>query len=85
MNNALTAYITKYALTQGILEVPESMTRRYGNALEFNLPGYYTRRAHPSQYHKTKTEAIAKAEEMRLKAIAATKKKLATLERLTFS
>lgn len=76
------AWITKYALTKGIIVV---------NAIEINngCPGmiyckagdYYVYNPH---WHRTYTDSIIKAENMRIKKIASLKKKIAKLESMTF-
>jgi hypothetical protein len=82
----MTVYITKYALTQGILEVESiPVTSNHKTVLVgFDLPGLCRQYASPAHAHETKDAAIAKAEKMRLKAIDSLTKKLAELGKLTF-
>lgn len=74
-------WITKYALTQGILEKDvifyEDGTVREA---EGKFPIFY----HRDEYHKTKESAIAKAEEMRKKKIASLKKQIEKMEKMKF-
>lgn len=75
------AWITKYALTKGILEKEvedcgDGMVRESGN----HFPTYY----HRTDWHKDKESAIAKAEEMRKKKIASLKKQIEKLEKMKF-
>jgi hypothetical protein len=78
-------WITKYALTKGIIEVDDaqncndaSMIKclRIGSLSYFHGEG--------KEWHKTKESAIAKAEEMRMKAIATHLKSIAKLEKMRF-
>lgn len=81
------AYITRYALTQGILEVEADELppyRRRAAEIMFQLPGYYLQYCRVPDWHRTKEEAVAHAEKMRIKTIASLKTKLAKLEQLSF-
>lgn len=81
------AYLTTYALTQGILEVEavELPSRGKRKAMiEFDLLGYWARYCSAPYWHRTKEEAVAHAEKMRIKTIASLKIKLAKLEQLSF-
>lgn len=75
------AWITKYALTKGILE---KEVRDCGDGMaeesENHFPTYY----HGTDWHKDKQSAIAKAEEMRKKKIASLKKQIEKLEKMNF-
>lgn len=75
------AWITKYALTKGILEKEvedcgDGMVREKEN----HFPTYY----HGTDWHNDKQLAVAKAEEMRKKKIEALKKKIDKLEKMKF-
>lgn len=80
------AFITKYALTQGILEMEAN---RDGDLI-WVKGGFVGRDFFCSQYfHKgewflTKEEAIVKAEEMRQKKIKSLEKQLAKLKEMQF-
>ena len=74
----MVVYITKYALTRGIIEKEVTMIRP--TMVRADNYNYY----HKPYWHETKEEAIKHAEEMRVKAIASTKKRLEALEKLSF-
>lgn len=76
-------YITKYALTQGIFEVEGEVHPTIGNGRMFcqaNQGGIY----HKPDWHTTREEAVARAEEMRVKKISSLYKSLAKMETLTW-
>lgn len=77
------AYITKYALTSGIIQTEGEIT---SNGALFDMrasvPIYY--HGEGKEWHRTKKEAIARAEEMRQKKIASLKKQIDKLERMKF-
>ncbi len=81
------AFITKYALTQGILERDGHVSSddvlcisgNYSNG-SFTFTTYY----HKGEWFKTKEEAIVKAEEMRQKKIKSLEKQLAKLKEMQF-
>lgn len=76
-----TVWVTKYALTIGIFE-------KFGETLSeeqfevFDHGCYYY--LHKHEWHRTKEEAIARAEQMRKAKIASLKKQLEKLENLHF-
>ena len=73
------AWITKYALTEGIQEVEGRV------ALEArDMFCYAGKFAHGNDWHETKAEAIVRAEQMRVAKIASLKKSIERLERLRF-
>jgi len=81
----MTIYITKYALTSGIITIQDDIIGPFGQySLGFTI-GTYNHIAFKGQWHGTKKEAIEKAELMRSKAIDSIKKKLAKIERLNFN
>lgn len=83
----MTAFITKYALTQGILEVeanPILDKRMVCCGVSFALPGFCTQDVFAKDWHETKPASIARAEEMRVAKIASIKKLLAKLEKMKF-
>jgi len=79
------AWVTKYALTTGILVVDGKVNDSVPSLLSYR-DGGYTVYVHNEgkEWHLTPEAALAKAEEMRLKKIAAVKKKLEKLESMTF-
>lgn len=73
------AYITKYALTKGIIEIenPEF----YENYIVIsNIEPLIN----PVDWFRTKQEAINRAEEMRVNKIASLRKQIAKLESMKF-
>lgn len=77
----LKAWITKYAITKGILEkevedCKDSMVEESDN----HFPTYY----HGTDWHTDKQSAIAKAEEMRLRKIASLKRQIEKLKNMKF-
>lgn len=76
-------WITKYALTDRILE-KECEDCRNGAVKETENPFPTFYHGEGEEWHKTKETAIAKAEEMRQKKIASLKKQIEKLERKKF-
>jgi hypothetical protein len=85
-------YITKYALTEGIIEkafaelyadvtAPEISTMIIVRAVQNNTLDMYF---HKPDWYLTKEEAVERAEEMKKKQIKALKKKIERLEKLVF-
>ena len=73
-------YITKYALTQGILV---KKVRDCGNGM-VEVPTECCRCYHRPNWWTTPEEALARAKIMRTKKIASLRKQLAKLEAMTF-
>jgi hypothetical protein len=81
----LTAWVTKYALTEGIevveaewcADISDKMITYGGN-------GYSRQSAHGNDWHRTPEAALARAEEMRAAKVVSLKKSLAKMERMTF-
>lgn len=75
------AWVTKYALTKGILE-KEVLVCGKGHVKEDRdgFPIYY----HGLEWQSTRESAIKRAEEMRKKKIASLKKKIENLEKMKF-
>jgi len=75
-------WITKYALTIGIMErdvdPPEDGT------IAVRDPGVFTKYYHHGEWFETPSEARDRAEEMRNRKIASVKKQLAKLEAMKF-
>lgn len=72
------AFITKYALTEGIIEVEYTHIFNDGS---ITFEGEYCT---VSEWQSSKDDAIKKAEEMREKKIKSLKKQLDKLANLTF-
>lgn len=75
-------WITKYALTQGILEVEAKDLGDDMIKTVEKYPSYYSKEGR--DWHRTKESAISKAEEMRQKKIASLKKQIEKLEAMKF-
>lgn len=78
---SLTAYITKYAITKGILKVRGSISN-YSNMFVGSTGGYY--HGEGRDWHRTIEGAMERAEEMRGTTIRSLKKKLTKLEKMEF-
>jgi hypothetical protein len=77
------AYITKYALTNGIFKTDGEINENYPSM--FSLPGtHHSFFNEGKEWHRTLEGAVARAEEMRVKKIASLKKQIAKLEKMTF-
>lgn len=75
------AWITKFALTKGIIEKEvENCGEGMVKESENHFPTYY----HGTDWHTDKQCAIAKAEEMRKEKIASLKKQIEKLEKMKF-
>lgn len=80
-------WITKYALTRGIIEaeIDEVKNVGYCHAYWIDKNGYKCDSFFHSRYfEKDKESAVAKAEEMRQKKIASLKKQIQNLEKMKF-
>jgi hypothetical protein len=77
-------YITKYALTAGIMEVEAKGTVQEDMVLYRPADACYDQYAHNGEWCKDIDSAKAKAEQMRIAKIASLKKQIAKLEKLEF-
>ena len=75
------AWVTKYALTEGIVAVDGEVCHNISSGM-LTYGNYGT--AHGKDWHRTPEAAIAKAEEMRKAKIASLKKSIAKMESLKF-
>ena len=79
----MNVWITKYALTDGIVEVMGTRDPFSGGF--FVMKGLYKKeRFYEGDYFKSKQSAIKKAEEMRQKEIESLKKQIKKLEEMRF-
>lgn len=79
------AYITKYALSEGIQEVDaELCTGISETMIKYTLLGCYPQHAHKGEWFDSKEKAIADAESRRLRKIESLKKSIKKLEALRF-
>lgn len=81
-------WITKYALTTGILEVEARNIQGTDNAIAYRQPGavfdeYAHREGHG--WHRSRHSAVCRAERMRAAKIASLRKSIAKLEKLSFA
>lgn len=76
------AWVTKYALTDGIFVVDGKVSDGY--LLYLGHESVLTSFAYDDDWHRTKEAALARAEQMRMKKIAALRKQLAKLEAMVF-
>ena len=80
------AFVTKYALTSGILEVEAAVCDKVDSdtikarAYPYVLPTYF----HKGDWFITREDAVAKAKKMRLNKIKSLKKQIEKLEKLKF-
>lgn len=81
-----TIYVTKYALTQGILEVQAKVVpSATGDFIEWKSPGSsFGQYAHGNDWHFNKELANQRANEMIAKKIKTTEKLLSRLKALKF-
>lgn len=80
-----TAYITKYALTSGIEAIEVEDCFDISQDMVAATKNKYRACYHGKDWHRTKEEASARAEEMRIAKIASHRKSIAKLEKLRFS
>lgn len=78
-------YLTKYALSKGIIEVSEDqLDQRYTREDSVKLIGYMDHFHFGKDIFRTYEEAKKVAEQMRDKKIESVKKQLKKLEKMTF-
>jgi hypothetical protein len=85
-------WITKYALSQGIIEIDDDETKeRYVEITESGglwvrdkRSGYHDTGYYGNDWHKTHEAALKRAEEMRLAKIKSLQKQMDKLQKLTF-
>lgn len=76
------AYITKYALTKGILEREGEINDRCPTM--FSVDGGWGETYHGNDWHTSRPDAVARAEQMRVAEIDRLFVKLAKLRKLRF-
>lgn len=77
-------WITKYALTQGIIEKEAELCESYDGMIRVSGKFSYYLHGEGKEWHRTKESAIARAEEMRQKKIESLKKQIQKLEEMHF-
>lgn len=80
--NKFTAYITKYALTQGILEVQAELCGP--EMIRYYIDGCYDQYMYGNDFHRSRFDAVGRANAMQYKKIASLKKKIEELEAMRF-
>lgn len=73
-------WITKYALTQGIIETEAERSKNHEDMIDTGKFGYY----HGSDWHTTEEDAIKKAEEMKIRKIISLEKQINKIKELKF-
>jgi hypothetical protein len=73
-------WITKYALTKGIIEVEAHFCIESSKMIEVRQGEYY----HGREWHETRSLAVSRAIEMRDAALVTARAKVKQLEQLTF-
>ena len=77
----ITAFVTKYALTQGIMEVEGEVCHDVNsNMFAYGKYGH----AHGNDWYRNREDAIKKADEMKKKKIVSLQKSISKLESMTF-
>lgn len=82
-----TVWVTKYALTRGVVERPVHSSVAHGAAMNVTMDerGWGKRDfLAVDEWHPTREAALARAEEMRAAKIASLKRQIAKLEALEF-
>lgn len=86
VTSMVTAWVTKYALTQGIFKVEGNIDPRVSETM-LTVPGNskaFTQHFHGNEWHRTLELAIARAEEMRRAKIKSLEKQLTKVKKIAF-
>jgi hypothetical protein len=78
-------WITKYALTTGVFEVADAELFANNSAVTWKSKEGYSQYAHGKDWHRTREDAFARAEEMRVQKLASLEKQINRLRELTFT
>lgn len=78
-------YVTKFALTKGILEKEVSISSTSENMVVEIINEVYYSYYHKPYWYEDKAEAIKFAEEMKVRKIESLKKSILRLEKLKFN
>jgi hypothetical protein len=77
-------WVTRYALTKGIMTVTGTLSKD-GSFVSYRRPGtFYDQYAHGNDWHLTEEAAKERANDMVKRKIASTEKKLAALKSIAF-
>lgn len=80
MTEYFKAYVTKYALTDGIVIVDAEASENSIGMISYKKPDHWgTMFAHGKDWHRTEEQALARAEEMRKKKIVSLEKSIAKM------
>lgn len=77
-------WITKYALTDGIIERDVEICHEVSSTMAEVKNNPYGEYYYKPHWHESREEAIARAEQMRLRKIASLEKQIAKLRELRF-
>lgn len=80
-------WITKYALTRGILELDSETVEGFrvkGDSIYYFEQSGYPQGFHKGEWYENQQMAITKAEEMRQKKLASLKQQIEKLEKIVF-
>ena len=77
-------YVTKYVLTDGIVE-RDAEINFAGDMASVKLTGFYPQNFHGKDWYTTKEDAIKRAEEIRTKKIQSLDKQIKKISALVFS
>lgn len=77
-------FITKYALTEGIKEIETDIIRSRFENEEYVIDDSYSYFRIGTNAFTDKSEALKKAEEMKIRKIASLRKQIEKLEKLSF-
>ena len=83
-NEQITAYITKYALTTGIYSAHGEVCHEISSTMFSERKNYGFLNYHGNEWHRTKEDAIMRAEEMRNRKIKSLEKQIEKLREMTF-
>ncbi len=78
-------YSTKYALTRGIEEVEGETVDPYPDMFRYMTAGKYVQYLNGNEWHRTREEAVIRADQMRLDKIESLRKSIAKLKALRFA
>jgi hypothetical protein len=81
------AFITKYALTKGILEVEGNIPENFPNmfSVPISIHSFHAFHGEGKDWHRTRHGAEMRAEEIRLAEIESLTKRIARLRKLSFT
>ena len=77
-------WISKYALSKGIYEREVKQGEIYPDTVYINAWRESFHGGEGKEWHKTREDAVRRAEEMRIKKIASLKKQIEKLEKMKF-